>query len=132
MTRFGVRPDQIVDYLSLVGDSADNIPGVQGVGPKTAARLLQQYESLENVFEHIDDITGRLRERLEQGRETVIRYKDLLKIHVDVPVQEQLYDMQVKPPDTAKLHSLREYLDFRSPADGRTSTPPQKPQMELF
>jgi DNA polymerase-1 len=132
VSRFGVRPDQIVDYLSLVGDSADNIPGVAGVGPKTAARLLQQYETLDNVFDHVGEMKGRLRERLELGRETVIRYKNLLKISIDVPVQEHLDDMQVKPPDTAKLNSLREYLDFRSPADGRTSTPPQKPQMELF
>lgn len=132
ISRFGVRPEQIVDYLSLVGDSADNIPGVTGVGPKTAARLMQQYETLENLFEHLDEITGRLRERLEQGRETVTRYKNLLKICVDVPVREHLDDMQVKSPDTAKLNSLREYLDFGTSAGGHTGEPPQKPQMELF
>jgi DNA polymerase-1 len=129
--RFGVRPDQIVDYLAMVGDAADNVPGIEGIGPKTAARLLQQYETLDNVFAHTDELKGRLQERIIQGRETVERFRDLLRITVDVPVQEHLDEMQLRQPDADKLSSLREYLNFRS-SPGSRKKPPQKPQMELF
>ena len=130
-TRFGVRPDQIVDYLAMVGDTADNVPGIEGIGPKTAARLLQQYDTLDTVFEQVEELKGRLRERVIEGREKVIRLRELLRITVDVPVREELDDMLLKQPDAEKLNSLREYLNFR-PSSGHRKKPPQKPQMELF
>jgi len=131
ISRFGVRPDQIVDYLAMVGDTADNVPGIEGVGAKTAVRLLQQYETLDNVFAHIDELKGRLQDRVARGRETVARFRELLRITVDVPVREQLEDMQLKQPDADKLKSLREYLNF-STSSGQRRKPPQKTQMELF
>ena len=131
ISRFGVRPDQIVDYLAMVGDSADNVPGITGVGPKTAARLLQQYETLDNVFTKVSELKGRLKERVIEGQETVARFRELLRITIDVPVQEQLKDMQLKQPDTDKLNSLREHLNFSTPG-GQRKKPSQKPQMELF
>ncbi|HVO42982.1 MAG TPA: 5'-3' exonuclease H3TH domain-containing protein, partial [Aggregatilineales bacterium] len=69
LERYGVRPDQIPDYKGLVGDNSDNIPGVRGVGPKTAGQLLQQYGTVEGVYQHLDELKGKLREQLEAGRD---------------------------------------------------------------
>lgn len=85
----GVWPEQIVDYLSLVGDTADNVPGVAGIGPKTAAKLLQTYATLEGVYEHLDEIKSKSqREKLEKDRENAFFSKELVIIKTDVPLPD--------------------------------------------
>src|SRR5690606_760998 len=84
--RMGVRPDQIVDYKALVGDVSDNIPGVRGVGEKTAIELLGKYDTLDNIFDHLDEIKGRANKPLSQGREAAYLSQDLARIRTDLPV----------------------------------------------
>ncbi len=85
----GVWPEQIVDYLALVGDTADNVPGVAGIGPKTAARLLQTYGTLEGIYEHLDEIKSKSqKEKLEKDRENAFFSKELVIIKTDVPLPD--------------------------------------------
>ena len=85
----GVWPEQIVDYLSLVGDTADNVPGVAGIGPKTASKLLQSYGTLEGIYEHLDEIKSKSqREKLEKDKENAFFSKELVIIRTDVPMPE--------------------------------------------
>src|SRR5690554_6218787 len=90
---YGLRPDQIIDLKALMGDSSDNIPGVPGVGEKTALKLLNQYTTLEQVYENIDQISGkRLRENLTLYREQAFLSKELATIIKDVPIDFNLED----------------------------------------
>ena len=82
--RFGVRPDQFVDYKGFVGDSSDNIPGVRGIGEKTATTLLQKYGTMEGIYEHLDEIKGSQHDKLEQGRESAFLSRDLSRIMIDL------------------------------------------------
>lgn len=97
----GVWPEQIVDYLSLVGDAADNIPGVAGIGPKTASKLLQSYETLDGIYEHLDEIKSKSqKQKLIDNKESAYFSKELVIIRVDVPIDLAVDDMLVK-----NLHS---------------------------
>ena len=112
--RMGVRPDQIVDYKALVGDPSDNIPGVRGIGEKTAIELLKQYETLDNVFAHLDDIKGRAKKPLSTGRESAYMSQDLARIRTDLPV---LLDLEQAEPDQFEptdVEHLFEELEFRT------------------
>ncbi|HNT54073.1 MAG TPA: 5'-3' exonuclease H3TH domain-containing protein, partial [Anaerolineaceae bacterium] len=82
----GVRPDQVVDYKALVGDKSDNIPGVPGVGEKTALTLLSQYQTLDSIYDHLPDIPDRVRTKLEAGRELAYLSQHLATIRLDVPI----------------------------------------------
>ena len=81
---WGVRPDQIVDYLSLIGDQADNVPGVRGIGPKTAEKLLNRYETLEGVYGAIEEITGSEKKKLEEGENSAFLSRDLIVLKEDL------------------------------------------------
>ncbi len=83
---WGVYPEQILDYLSLTGDSSDNVPGVKGIGAKTAVRLLEQYGTLDGIYEHIDEIQGAQKTKLEAGRESAYLSRDLILLETSVPV----------------------------------------------
>jgi DNA polymerase I len=97
----GVWPEQIVDYLSLVGDTADNIPGVAGIGPKTASKLLQEYQTLDGIYEHLDEIKSKnQKQKLIDNKESAYFSKELVIIREDVPVDLAVDDMLVK-----NLHS---------------------------
>jgi len=97
----GVWPEQIVDYLSLIGDSADNIPGVAGIGPKTAAKLLQDYQTLDGIYDHLADIKSKSqRQKLEEGKEKAYFSKELIIIKQDVPVSFKIDDLVI-----GNLHS---------------------------
>ena len=87
---WGVAPGQMLDYLSLIGDSADNIPGVPGVGPKTAVKLLHDYGTLDSVYEHIDSLTGAVQKKLTAGKESAYFSKKLITLATDVPIKEPL------------------------------------------
>jgi len=131
-SKFGVSPRQIVDYLALVGDSADNIPGVEGIGPKTAAKLLQQFDTLDGIYAHIEELTGKAKERLLSAREFIATTKKLLQVDCAVPIREVLDDLHVKEPDRTKLQTLRAYLNFRTPLDSSAHAILRDQQMELF
>lgn len=106
--------DQVVDYLGMMGDSADNIPGFPGVGPKTASKLLKQYGSLENMLEHGDEIKGKLGEKIRDNAELGRMSKMLARIICDVPVQ---FDAEVyvkEDPDLDKVQELFQELEFRT------------------
>jgi DNA polymerase-1 len=106
----GVEPSQIVDWLSLTGDSVDNIPGVPGVGPKTAASLLKQFGSVEKIFGRLDEVKSeRLRAALLSERETVRRNRELVRLH-EVACDFEPEEMAVKPPDKGRLGKL--YLQW--------------------
>ena len=112
--RMGVRPDQIVDYKALVGDVSDNIPGVRGIGEKTAIELLKQYETLDNLFEHLDEIKGRAYKPLSTGREAAYLSQDLARIRTDLPVildLKQAEPVQFEPSD---VEHLFEEMEFRT------------------
>ena len=110
--KFGVRPDQIVDYLALMGDASDNVPGVPGIGPKTAARLLRQYGSLDEIVAHADEIKGKVGENLRAHLERLRLSQDLVRVHDDLPLELAPADLKRRPPDTAKLIELLKRFEF--------------------
>ncbi|MEO1993236.1 MAG: 5'-3' exonuclease H3TH domain-containing protein, partial [Pirellulales bacterium] len=112
---WGLRPDQVVDYLSLVGDAVDNVPGVPGIGPKTASELLKKYESLENLFAHLDEVSGKKRkENLATHEETAKAGQDLIRLETAVPIDIPWDDAQLHQPDTKRLISFLQDMGFKS------------------
>ncbi len=111
---YGFDPIKLIDLKALMGDSSDNIPGVAGIGPKTAAQLLQFYKSLQGVYHNLDDPTMRpkLRERLEANMDAAFLSYDLATIRLDAPIQFRPRDAVVRPYDRPKLYSLFERLEF--------------------
>lgn len=113
--KFGIeRVDQVIDYLGMMGDSVDNIPGLPGVGAKTAQKLLAQYDSMENMFEHADEIKGKLGEKIRDNKELGTLSKWLARIIIDVPVEFNAEDLKKTDPDTDKLTDLFTELEFRA------------------
>ena len=112
--KYGLTPQQIIDMKGLMGDKSDNIPGIPGVGEKTAIKLLTEYETVENVLENIDNISGKkLKERLTEGKEDAILSKKLATIFTDVPVDNKIEDLTFKE-DREKKKELFEKLEFVS------------------
>ncbi|MFN9478414.1 MAG: DNA polymerase I [Betaproteobacteria bacterium] len=115
--KFGVRPDQIVDYLTLVGDAVDNVPGVDKVGPKTAAKWLQQYGSLDAVIEHAGEIGGVVGENLRKALKWLPTARELVTVRTDHDLAEQVphFDtLLARPVDTARSRALFDRWEFRS------------------
>lgn len=109
------RCEQVIDILGLMGDAVDNIPGIAGVGEKTAAKLLKEYDTLENVLANADQIKGALGEKIRAGRESAILSKKLATIITDVPgVQFHEGDFELSPIDEAKLSEIFNELEFRT------------------
>ncbi|RYE00072.1 MAG: DNA polymerase I [Sphingobacteriales bacterium] len=109
------RCEQVIDILGLMGDAVDNIPGIAGVGEKTAAKLLKEYDTLENVLENADQIKGALGEKIRAGRESAILSKKLATIITDVPgVQFHEGDFELSPVDETKLSEIFNELEFRT------------------
>ena len=114
---YGVSPEQWIDVKALMGDSSDNIPGVKGVGKKTAVRLIQSYGTLEDVYSHLEEQSGALRRNLEEGREMARLSRDLATIRLDVPCPdiERLLESNIQDAaDEQVLSALLTRLDFRS------------------
>ena len=113
--RLGVPPDRVVDYLALVGDSSDNIPGVKGIGDKTARELVEQYGPIENILEHAGELTKkRPREALLTYADAARLSKELVTIRCDLPVALDLDRMKVRSPDEARLRELLIDLEFHT------------------
>jgi DNA polymerase I len=116
--RFGLDPLQIIDLKGLMGDSSDNIPGVPGVGEKTAVKLLQAYSSVEEVLAHIEDISGnKLKERLTEHRDLAKLSKELATIHREVPVTASISDLRYEGYDVEKVIPFFRHLGFKSLID---------------
>jgi len=105
---------QMIDLLGLMGDASDNIPGCPGVGPKTAEKLISEFGSIENMYNHISEIKGSLKTKLEENKEQVIFSKFLATIKIDVPIEFKKDEYLRKEIDKEKLHSIFEELEFRT------------------
>ncbi|CAB1276874.1 DNA polymerase I [Candidatus Nitrosacidococcus tergens] len=112
--KFGVFPEQIIDYLILMGDSSDNIPGVPGIGPKTAAKLLNQYGTLDSLLENIEEIKGKLGENLRAHQNQFPLVKQLTTICTDIPLDLTAADLKPSEADTTTLLELYKKLEFKT------------------
>ena len=112
--KYGLSPEQIIDMKGLMGDKSDNIPGIAGIGEKTAIKLLAEYKTVENVLDNIDNISGKkLKERLAEGKEDALLSKELATIFTEVPVENKLEDLTFSE-NRSKKKELFEKLEFVS------------------
>lgn len=111
---YGIEPIRIIDLKALMGDSSDNIPGVKGIGEKTALKLLQQYNSLDGVYENLNELTPKMREKLEIDKENAYLSYHLATIIRDVPMEINMTDIKVKEKNIEKLNEMYEELEFYS------------------
>ena len=111
--KFGVAPHQIIDYLALIGDTSDNIPGIPGVGPKTAAKWLNEYESLDNIVAHSEEIKGKIGEKLRSNLDQLPLSKQLATIKCDVSLDVEPDNLQQHEPDVETLRTLFQQLEFK-------------------
>ena len=121
--KFGVRPDQIVDYLALVGDSVDNIPGVEKCGPKTAAKWLTEYGTLDAVIANADRIGGKIGENLRAALPQLPLSRRLATIKTDVPLDLRAAELVLREPDVAQLRELYRRYEFRAALKELDATP---------
>jgi DNA polymerase I len=112
--KMGIAPAQVVDFKALCGDSSDNIPGVRGIGEKTAVQLLTEYGSLDQIYASLASIKGALKKKLEEGHEDALRSQYLAQIHLDVPLDVSLEACKLQGFDDAAALPLLEKLEFRS------------------
>lgn len=113
-SKFGVTPEQIIDYLTLVGDTSDNIPGVNKCGPKTAVKWLEQYQTLDNLLANIDDIGGKIGESLRASLAHLPLSKRLVTIKLDVELPVQINELQIKAVNRDELIALTQELEFKA------------------
>ena len=136
--KYGIpTPAQVIDLLALMGDSADNFPGCPGVGEKTAAKLINQFGSIDNMLQHTDEIKGKLREKVENAVEDIKMSKFLATIRTDVPMQLDLDKLKVEQPDETKLRAIFEELEFKTLINKFLNKDESKPktdnnQLDLF
>ena len=114
MDTYGIKPIRMIDLKGLMGDASDNIPGVKGIGEKTALKLLQEYDSLENVYDNIDNIKGATKQKLIDGKESAFMSKDIATIYNEVPVTYSLEELKYDGPDVDSLREMYSDLEFYS------------------
>jgi len=115
--KFGCHPDQIPDYLALIGDTADNIPGVKGIGGKQASSLLQKYKTLEGIYENLENITKKQAELLTTNKDLAFISKELATIHTDLPIEISLEDFAINWDESVRgdiIRDLYKKYDFKS------------------
>ena len=113
LEKWGVGPEHIIDLLGLMGDSSDNVPGVQGVGPKTAQKLIQDFGSIENIYEEIDNISNeKMREKLLNSKDNALLSKQLVTILTDVKIDATINDFEKREMDSSKLEDIFKELEF--------------------
>ena len=134
--KFGLNETkQIIDYLGMMGDAVDNIPGIPGVGAKTASKLLLEYGSMESLYENTDKIKGKLREKIENNKEQAFLSKHLAKIITDVPVTFDETDLLRSDPNKEEINKLFKELEFRTLTKrvfSETMSEPKTVQGDLF
>jgi len=133
----GIEPSQVVDYKALVGDQSDNIPGVAGIGPKTAVSLLEKYPTLDEIYAHVSEIPGKTGEKLVNGKESAYMSRDLAQIRTDVGIRLTLDEARTNHINIPAVESLFRELDFRTliPRLRMISAPlvsQTTPQLSLF
>ena len=114
MNKFGVGPDLITDYLALIGDKSDNVPGVDKVGPKTAVKWLNEYKNIEGIKKNAESIGGKVGENLRSSIETLDLAHELVKIKTDVPLEITIEDLAVSESDAEQLSEVYKELEFNS------------------
>lgn len=131
--KWGVPPEKMIDYLAIVGDSSDNVPGVAGIGAVGAAKLLTEYKSLEDIYDHIDEIKGANQKKLIASKDNAFLSKRLVTIVCDMPLKVNLDDLKLRPIHREELGALLTELDFKTfsrtllGADAPASAPSQAP-----
>ncbi len=128
VSRLGIPPEKVIDYMALTGDSSDNVPGVRGIGEKTALKLIGDYGTLEEIYGHLGDIRGKLREQLESGREMAFLSRTLVTIRTDIPLS---LDLEKARLPEIRREGMRDYflkMEMKSLAEemaasGSASTP---------
>jgi len=111
---YGIEPINIIDLKALMGDPSDNIPGVKGIGEKTALKLLQQYKTLDGIYDNIDSINGKTKEKLLNEKDNAYMSYEIATIYKEVPLEININDLEYKNPDIDKLNQLYEELEFYS------------------
>jgi len=113
--KFGVPPSKLIDVMALMGDASDNIPGVPGIGPKTAAKLICEYESLDNLLQNIDSIKKeKLREKLTKHREDAILSRRLVTLDCNAPLDYEISELSKELPDNSALAEIFTELEFKT------------------
>ena len=111
---YSIPPERMIDLKGLMGDASDNIPGVKGIGEKTAIKLLKEYNNLENLYEHLESITGATNKKLVEGKESAFRSREIATIYREVPLDETLDDVKFNFQYSKKLIELYTELGFHS------------------
>ncbi|MCP5464720.1 MAG: hypothetical protein H7A33_06830 [Deltaproteobacteria bacterium] len=111
--KFGVTPDKVIDVQALCGDSTDNIPGIPGIGPKTATKLVNDYGSVEAVLDHADELKGKMKDKVKEGRDMALLSKKLVALATDVPLDLDWNDLSLPEKDQAALNEFYSKLDFQ-------------------
>lgn len=112
--RFGVPPERVTDALGLMGDSADNVPGVRGIGEKTAHKLLEKYGSIDGIYENLGDLKGKQKEKLAEDRDIAYLSRELVTLKTDVAIEQELNDFRRAELNRIKLANIFAELEFRS------------------
>lgn len=112
--KWGVTPEQMRDYLAIVGDTSDNIPGVHGIGPKGAQKLLEQYGDLDGIYKNLDEVKGSTKDKLIAGKESAYLSQKLVTIVTDVPLSTELANYKLAPVKVAEIEALLEELNFKA------------------
>ncbi len=112
--KWGVKPEQMIDYLALVGDASDNVPGVMGIGPKGAQKLLSDFGSLENIYDNIEQIKGAIQEKLKVSKDDAFLSKKLVTIETEVPVAQGLESYHTREPNLPEIQKLLTELNFKN------------------
>ncbi|MBU1127082.1 hypothetical protein KKF11_01955 [Patescibacteria group bacterium] len=110
----GIKPSQIIDYKGLVGDPSDNYPGIPGIGPKTAVKLLKEYKTFKEIYKNLDKINPNIAEKLREGKTSGLLSRKLAKIIRDIPVKLSLKKAKLKDYDPEKVENLYNELGFKS------------------
>jgi DNA polymerase-1 len=126
--RFGFDPVRLPDYKGLKGDATDNLPGVPGVGEKTASQLIQQFGEIEDLLDHLDQLTPKLQDAIKKHAEQVLQSKHLATIVTDVPLDWSWDDLRRRPPDRTRVRELFSSLEFKSLIDRVGVVPEPRPE----
>ena len=127
--KYGIsRPSQVIDLLALMGDAADNFPGCPGVGEKTAVKLINEFDTVDNLLEHTDQLKGALKKKVEEHVDDIRLSKTLATIKTDVPVTLDLEKLKVTDPDEPRLRKIFDELEFKSLIDKFLNKPKKSPQ----